>query len=272
MDLGQDEQTLINVLTRRTSGDALSALMLALRADAPVVGLMQTAIGFDSSSFLRLGSHRKSEDILDYLRSQHLAPLVLPGQAIQEFWNNQLQAVETIATKVKGKFDAFQSELKRAEPFFESYAEKIDELLEEFRTQHGHIYDEATIRKTGTVLDLLKQRAIVSYAPRLQLAEVAAYRKRTKTPPGFKDDGDGDFFIWADFLTGLQMARARGDRFSRAVLVTRDVKLDWSRSGIAHPILSAEIKALLDIPFEIWGEDKLASEIDRALAGGNAPP
>src|SRR5579862_125762 len=148
MDLGQDEQTLINVLTRRTSGDALSALMLALRADAPVVGLMQTAIGFDSSSFLRLGSHRKSEDILDYLRSKHTAPLVLPGQAIQEFWNNQLQAVDTVTANLQKKFDGFQNELKKVDPNFGLYADKINQLLDEFRAEHGHVYDAATVRRT----------------------------------------------------------------------------------------------------------------------------
>ena len=91
-------------------------------------------------------------------------------------------------------------------------------------------------------------------------------RKRTRTPPGFKDDGDGDFFIWADFLTGLQLAQAKGSKFVRAILVTRDQKVDWSRAGIAHPILVAEMKALLGISFEIWSDERLNSEIEKALA------
>jgi PIN like domain len=103
------------------------------------------------------------------------------------------------------------------------------------------------------------------YASRLKLKDIAAWRKQTKTPPGFRDEGDGDFFIWADFLSGLQLARANGQAFTQAILVTRDNKVDWSRSGTVHPILAAEMKALLGIHFEIWSDDKLSTEITKAL-------
>lgn len=266
MDLDQLERDLIGVLSRQTPNDSLAALVSALKPDASNISLAETAIGFDSSVFLRLGAHAKSEDVIDYLSSRHSAPLILPGQAIQEFWNNQLQVVDTIATNIKKKFDAFQSDLKKADPYFAEYAEKISDLLEEFRSQHGHVYDEATVRKTVAMLELLQRRALIPYAPRLTLSNAALYRKRTRTPPGFKDDGDGDFFIWADFLKGLQLARFEGANFARAILVTRDQKPDWSRGEIAHPILIAEMKALLGIPFEIWSDERLNSEIDKALA------
>ncbi|MHC2662570.1 hypothetical protein ACVIYH_005929 [Bradyrhizobium diazoefficiens] len=265
-DISVLERDLIDVLSRHTPSDSLAALVQALRPDNSNLALAETAIAFDSSVFLRLSSHPKSADLIDYLGSKHPAPLILPGQAIQEFWNNQLQVVATISTNVKKKFDSFQSDLKKADPIFAAYAEKIDALLEEFRSQHGHIYDEATVRKTVAVLELLQARASVPYASRTALKDIAAYRKKTRTPPGFEDDGDGDFFIWADFLTGLQLARANGAKFSSAVLVTRDQKRDWSRSGIAHPVLAAEMKALLDTRFEIWTDEKLSSEIERALA------
>ena len=266
MDLGQLERDLIGVLSRQTPNKSLVALVSALKPEVSNIPLAETAIGFDSSVFLRLGAHAKSEDIIDYLSSRHSAPLILPGQAIQEFWNNQLQAVDTIAANVKKKFDAFQSDLRKADPYFAQYAEKINDLLEEFRTQHGHVYDEATVRRTVAMLELLQQRALVAYAPRLSLRDTALYRRRTRTPPGFKDDGDGDFFIWADFLKGLQLARANDGKFARAILVSRDQKLDWSRAGIAHPILVAEMKALLGISFEIWNDERLNSEIEKALA------
>lgn len=266
MDPVQLQKDLVGVLSRTTSSGALLALIAAMKSEVSGASLTETAIGLDSSVFLRLGAHAKSEDMIDYLSSRHTAPLILPGQAIQEFWNNQLQVVDTISTNLKKKFDVFQSELKKADPLFSQYAEQIEKLLEEFRTQHGHVYDEATVRKTIAVLEMLQSRASVPYASRTPLMDVAAYRKRTRTPPGFKDDGDGDFFIWADFLTGLQLARAEGVPFSRAILVTRDQKVDWSRSGVAHPILTAEVKALLGVPFEIWNDDKLSSEINKALA------
>jgi PIN domain-containing protein len=261
----QDEQNLLEVLARQSSTDSLSALVSALKSEVSTFALADTAIGLDSSVFLRFGNNSNNEDMLDYLGSKHSAPLILPGQAVQEFWNNQLQVVDTISTNIKKKFDAFQSELKKSDPFFEPYANKINEILEEYRGQHGHIYDEMTVRKTIAVLELLQQRALVPYAPRLKLREIAAWRKKTRTPPGFKDEGDGDFFIWADFLAGLQLARANGESFSRAILVTRDNKIDWSRSGMAHPILTAEIKALLGVPFEIWTDQKLSVEISKAL-------
>lgn len=261
----RDEQRLIEVLSRQVAPDSLSALVSALKPGATAFSLADTAIGLDSSAFLRLASHSRSEDILDYLRSKHSSPLILPGQAIQEFWNNQLQVVDTISANVKKKFDGFQADLKKLDPLFEPYAEKINSLLDEFRTEHGHVYDEVTVRKTVAVLELLQQRARVPYAPRLKLQDVATWRKRTKTPPGFKDEGDGDFFVWADFLAGLQMAQANGEQFSRAILVTRDAKVDWSRSGMVHPILMAEVKALLGVHFEIWNDEKLSAEVSRAL-------
>jgi hypothetical protein len=120
------------------------------------------------------------------------------------------------------------------------------------------------VRKTLAVLEMLQKRALVPYAPRLRFREIAAQRKRTKTPPRFKDDGDGDFFIWVDFLNGLQQARAKSQEFDHVVLVSHDQKLDWSRAGIAHPILVAEVRSLFDVPFEIWTIQKLADEIGRS--------
>ena len=32
---------------------------------------------------------------------------------------------------------------------------------------------------------------------------------------------------------------------------------------MAHPILTAEVKALLNVPFEIWTTDRLAAEISQ---------
>jgi len=237
----------------------------ALQPESVAVTLANTAIGLDASVFLKISANSRGEEIIDYLGSKHTAPLVLPGQAIQEFWNNQLQAVDTVTANLQKKFDGFQNELKKVDPNFGLYADKINQLLDEFRAEHGHVYDAATVRRTLAFLEFLRQRASVPYTSRTNLRDIALQRKKTKTPPGFKDDGDGDFFIWADFLTGLQWAAAKGATFARAVLVTRDQKLDWSRAGIAHPILVAEVRALLGVSFEIWNDEKLSLEITKAL-------
>ena len=263
-DQSWHEKRLISVLDRQTEFRPLDALVFALHPVPNAVALERTAIGLDANVFLRLSAHPKSVDIIDYLSSTHSAPLILPGQAIQEFWNNQLQAVETIAAGLRRKFDLLRIDFEKVDKNFGDYAAQIAVLLDGFSTEHGHVYEETTVRKTLAFLEMLQKRASVPYAPRLQFRDIAAQRKRTRTPPGFRDDGDGDFFIWVDFLTGLQRARARGQEFARAVLISHDQKVDWSRAGIAHPILVAEVRALVDAPFEIWTIQKLADEISRA--------
>lgn len=262
-DLRHQEQ-LISVLDRQTPLGSLEALVSALRPTPTTISLARTAIGLDANVFLRLGGHAKSEDIIDYLSTAHSAPLILPGQAIQEFWNNQLQAVDTVVSGLRKRFDGFKTELGRVDNNFGNYAAEIDGLLEKFSKEHGHVYEEATVRKTLALLEMLQTRALVPYAPRLQFRQIAAQRKRTKTPPGFKDDGDGDFYIWVDLLTGLLQAKAEGQTFERVVFVSHDQKVDWSRAGIAHPILVAEVDALVEVPFEIWNIEKLAREISGA--------
>jgi len=255
---------LMNVLDRQTAIKSLDALVHALRPTQGGINLARTAIGLDANVFLRLSGHAKSADIIDYLRTAHSAPLVLPGQAIQEFWNNQLQAVDTVTSGLRKRFDLLKGDFAKVDKNFGDYANKIEKLFDQFSEEHGHVYDDNTVRKTLALLEMLQKKALVPYAPRLQFREIAAQRKKTKTPPGFKDDGDGDFFIWIDFLTGLQQAKLAGREFDLAVLISHDQKVDWSRAGMAHPILVAEAKALLDVPFEIWTIDKLANEITKA--------
>jgi hypothetical protein len=257
----QQHQKLIQLLDRQTSVKALDALVSALRPTPNDVALERTAIGLDANVFLRLGNHAKSVDMVDYLSARHAAPLILPGQAIQEFWNNQLHAVDTVSSGLKKRFDVLKADFGKVDKNFGDYAEQIEALLNQFSAEHGHVYEEGTVRRTLNLLEMLQKRAVVPYAPRLQFCEIAAQRKRTKTPPGFKDDGDGDFFIWVDLLKGLQQARHAGQLFERVVFVSQDQKLDWSRAGIAHPILVSEVQALVDVPFEIWTIDKLAMEI-----------
>ncbi|WP_316201321.1 MULTISPECIES: hypothetical protein [unclassified Bradyrhizobium] len=258
------QKRLIGVLDRQVVCDTLNALASAMKPETSSASLADTAIGLDANVFLRLAGHSKNVDIVDYLVSRHTAPLILPGQAIQEFWNNQLQVVDTVAATLRKQFEAFKAALSKVAKDFGSYVDQIDALLEQFSSEHGHLYDEGTVRRTLSLLEALTRRASVVYAPRAPFQEIGALRKRTRTPPGFKDEGDGDFFIWVDLLTGLLEEQARGNVYGRVALVSLDKKVDWSRAGIAHPILVAEVRTLLDVPFEIWTIDKLAAEIAKA--------
>ncbi len=262
-------ERLVRILGRDAELRSLEALVGALRpSTTSSVTLGQTAIGLDANVVLRLGLHPKSSDIFDYLTSSHAAPLILPGQTVQEFWNNQLQAVDPLATQLRKKLEGLQKDVEKIDGRFGEYRTKfdaaisnLDQLVGEFVTSHGHLYDEGTQRRILTLLDILQSKALVPYAQRGPLRDIAVERKRSKTPPGFKDEGDGDFFVWADFLTGLEEARGQSVPFSRAALISLDAKPDWSRAGVAHPILVAEVRELFDVPFEIWTIDKLVEEV-----------
>ena len=259
-------EELLSVFNRRTNIDALRALVDALDPKQAEVSLSNTALGLDANVFLRLADHNKSALVVDYLSGIHKAPLILPGQAVQEFWNNQTEAVATVSKKLESNFKNFKNAVESIDDDFGEYLAKIETLLSEFSSEHGSVYEEATVKKTALVMDNLQASAVATFCPRIPLLELAAHRNKTKTPPGFKDSGDGDFFIWADFLYGLRNMQHQGMKFDRAVLVTNDTKKDWSRDGVAHPILAAEAYALLEVPFETWTLKQLIEEIETETA------
>ncbi|WP_299667091.1 PIN-like domain-containing protein [uncultured Ruegeria sp.] len=252
---------LVAVFERNVAISALPALIDALDPDPTTVSLSDTALGFDANVFLRLADDNQSALVVDYLTGVHKAPLVLPGQAIQEFWNNQTEAIPTVSKKLGNSFDSLKKAVNGIDDEFEQI-EKIENLLDEFKTEHGAVYDEATVKKTASVLQNLRERAVVPFCPRAPFNDLVAHRNKTKTPPGFKDSGDGDFFVWADLLYGLKSLQHQGTGFSRLVFVTNDTKKDWSREGIAHPILAAEANALLDVSFETWTLKQLVKAVE----------
>ena len=71
--------------------------------------MSSTAIAIDTNVFLRMAGHKHREDMIDYLVSQHEAPIILPGQVIQEFWNNHLGAVDTVAKRLQNDFEKFKN-------------------------------------------------------------------------------------------------------------------------------------------------------------------
>ena len=255
---------IVELFERRRQVEGLSALIDALDPDENTNDLGHTAIAIDSSVFMRVATHSKSELIVDYLDGQHSAPVVLPGQAVQEFWNNQIEAVDTVATKLKKSFEALRTQIDKIPEELSEFTNRMNALLDEFSEKHGYIYEGATVTKTSSFLSILKDKAVVPYCPRPMIRDIAAHRKSTKTPPGFKDQGDGDFFIWADLLYGLRNLQLHGEDFAKVVLVTNDTKKDWSREGKAHPILAAEISALLGVTFETWTLEKLITSIEEA--------
>lgn len=252
---------ILGVLDRASSVDALDALVNALDPKPDSIELKDIAIGLDANVFLRIASDKDSELIIDYLSGLHKAPLILPGQAIQEFWNNQHEAFATMAKSLRSQISNLKSSITRLEDEFADYLREFDQLIERFEQEHGNVYEQSTLTKTAKLLDTLKARASVPFVQRSLLHTLSKHRKTTKTPPGFKDSGDGDFYVWADFLLGLREAQKSKAPFAKAILVTNDTKKDWSRDDRAHPILVAEARSLLKVPFETWTLKKLVAAI-----------
>lgn len=247
-----------SVLDREKTFTSLGHLVTAMQrkelSNNP--DLKKIAIGIDSSAFLKLASHKNSADIIDYLKTQHIAPLILPGQAIQEFWNNHLTAIQTLSFKFKSKLETFKKEILELSSEFDEFSNEIETLVNKFEKDHGFIYDQKSIHNITSMLTALEEKAFVPYVPRTRFEKIARNRKLTKTPPGFQDTGDGDFFIWVEFLYGLLEAKDKKNDFTHAVLLTFDKKKDWSRDKISHPVLSAEIQELIGVPIEFWDLDQ----------------
>lgn len=253
------------VLDRHTPIDSLETLYLAINfKQREYAQLESVALGIDSSVFLKLVKNSNRDDIFDYLRTKHQAPLILPGQAVQEYWKNQHSAISTKSKEVEKKFTALKREVDGLDSDFGTYSTKMEGLLNKFNKDFGYIYDSSTNRHTLGLLELLKEKASLSYVPRMRFSDIALNRKRTKTPPGFMDGGDGDFYIWADFLYGLLLAKEKGLQFDRVVLLTNDTKVDWSLSGTAHPVLTAEVKELFGVPFDVWTAQQLGEAVDNS--------
>lgn len=250
------------VFDRQIEIPALECLVSAMKGRGESVDLEGAAIAIDANAVLRIPQHRKSSDIIDYLSTQHSGPIILPGQVIQEFWNNQLSAVDTISKGMQRKFDAFKLEVDKYNQSNSDAFQKITEGLTQFNDDNSELFHPDTVRKTLTLLEALSEKAVVPYAPRQAFSLIAAQRKRNKTPPGFRDEGDGDFYVWADILFSLRGLIDGGSTPARLILVTNDGKIDWCREGQAHPILCAEAIALLNLDFHIWTLDKFAAAIN----------
>lgn len=249
------------VLGRIADLDALGALSSAIQYTLPDASLEKTVIAFDANVILRLSGHPRSDDIVDYLRTDFPGKLILPGQVIQEFWNNQLSVVATKSAEIRKKFSELSLLVKELDGRFDMFSGRFTDMLKEFNDEFGYVFDERTVGKTKLLIELLREKAGVPFVPRTLLANTAHARKRTKTPPGFKDELDGDFYVWADLLLGLAELGDDMPVVERVTLVTLDKKIDWSRDGVPHPILTAEIKAICGAAFEVIAIDSFAKRL-----------
>ncbi|CAN5490639.1 hypothetical protein BH11ARM1_BH11ARM1_02770 [soil metagenome] len=256
------EDRLLNVLDRSVAIDGLGGILASFSA-SEAFDLKHSAIVIDTNILLRLPNSRSYDDILDYLGGAHLGPIVIPGQVIQEFWNNHLHSVVGSGEKVKRTFESFQKGVK--DELDAPTLTEFEKLCEEFKIKNAQYFDEGWLEKARSMLDLLSQRAEVSYVNRPKFIRLAEVRKQTKTPPGFKDDLYGDFYVWADGLLGVLKNTSATVAISQVVFVTEDKKKDWSTKDKPHPILHAEVMALFGVGLQLLDIHQLAKAIDVAL-------
>lgn len=217
-----------------------------------------TLFAFDTNALLRLGADSGGADAIDYIR-KHPGPLVLPGQAIQESWNNLHAGVRTRIKELSASITQTTKKL-------EEISEHLEGAIEPAKLAWGAVEDAYKDWIDPAALDSFKQtieainshtQSIVAFVPRIEFSPLAEIRKKTKTPPGFRDDAGnhGDFYLWADFLYGI--AQTSPTSFDRVVMVTNDTKKDWSTSGAPHPILVSEaISVSGGKKFEIWRREE----------------
>lgn len=243
-----------NVLNRSTDVESLRELHRGLsERERPHLGINQTiAFGFDANAIFRLGLGAQGANSLDYLTNQHYGPVIIPGQAVQEVWNNFLAGVEPNAKAVSRKLGELENELATIGQELGVLGDGAKAAVQALIKSHGDWTDsQALVEFEGAVRALLSVGE-VTYVPRDEFYRLAQVRKETKTPPGFRDESTnfGDFFIWADFLYGL--AKADLDGVDAVVMVTNDQKSDWSRNSVPHPILVSEARSISGKEFRLW--------------------
>lgn len=258
--------SLIQMLERSTTLDHLDALMVATQPNelAATVkrDLRSVALSFDTAGLINIAKHPRASDMLDYVGAEHEGPVVVSAQSLLEYWNNGISAFEGIAEILSKKFLELDGLVANISSSYPSLASRLRPLLEEFAYEYGHVLDERKSAQIGSVVKTLASRARTAEAPRELLAPIAAHRKLTKTPPGFKDEGNGDFFVWCDTLLALLELQISGQIFPAVVLVTDDTKKDWSTGGTTHPTLYAECVGLLGVPVQCWSVKQFAAAVE----------
>lgn len=280
----RQEAPLVMSAEAREPANPADVVESVFRRDSPISALEQLREGLlpvqaerflfrdalfcvDTAGLINLSKHRNVATVLDYFQSRHPIKFMVSAQTVLEFWNNHISAFETISASLTKRFGDLEREIEKVDASMGGFREEFKGLAARFSEEYGHLHDASGRAKLTALATQLPECAEVFEAPRMRFSQYAAYRKATKTPPGFKDSGDGDFFVWVDSLFGLVSLKRRGVEFQSAIMVTDDKKSDWSKGGVAHPLLSAEVRSCVDVPFACWGVDRLVAAVQAEING-----
>lgn len=268
IDENEDLRRLEELLGRDTPVNALGYVARNLGGAQSAGGsLRHAAVCLDTCVLFHLMKHTKFETIIDYFSAQHKGLLVVSAQTVQEFWNNHLFSIETVAAGIQKKFEELGREVQKIDRSWDSFLPEIQSLVGRLKEEFGHLHDHKLRTQLARSAELLFEQAKISEVPRSRFHSYGVQRKLLKTPPGFEDTGHGDFFVWLDFLFSIKRHRVSLCADSIAVIVTDDKKKDWSKGAVPHPVLSAEMSAYTGIQFETWSLEKLARKVEEEIAG-----
>lgn len=264
------DELLINCLSR-----AIGELdwMTPLRAHvSQAIPATWAAIGFDTNALKKLRRLQPATraETLTYLQSKSV-PIILPGQAVQEFWNNHglfakdVQNLEGETRRLAARYEKLGSGDGKValERLVAVALEIADEVAD---SQNPRLLEESL-----ELWELLMSEARIAQVPRSKYLELGKARLASGIAPGFADEkkranGLGDFYVWADFLFGLLELRLSEASAvdTTIVFVTDDGKEDWLSSGVPHPTLLGETYHLTGRTLQVLSTDKLIK-----IAGGN---
>jgi hypothetical protein len=225
-----------------------------------------SAIGFDTNSLKKLRRYPLAtrSTILAYADGKG-ASIVIPAQAVQEYWNNHgafvqdAHRLENATKKLASQYSSLQDSAG-AKATLERLAREILDLAGEVEDSQN----ENLLRGSVEFWESLLPSSTVAHVPRGEFAEIGQARMASGVAPGFADErkganGLGDFFIWADFLLGLLELDLPPctPAESTVVFVTDDVKEDWLSSGVPHPTLLGEVYELTGRTLTILATDDL---------------
>lgn len=225
--------------------------------------VMPCAIGLDTNVLKALRREPLYADALVGFVSSKGIPLIIPGQVVQEFWNNH-------SVFARDAWNPITSDLRKVVKNLEKVGStstqrdavtQVNDQLQVLLDDLQDYQDPDLLARSLGLWDALLPASTTNFVPRELFAPLGRIRIETKTPPGFEDAGKasnalGDFFVWTDFLFGLLKAHetdagSSADQNPPAVFITDDLKDDWRTAGYGHPILLAECKAITGLDLKI---------------------
>lgn len=223
---------------------AVDLLKLGLKPEAPSDAMVVLDANILLKPYEVSSSLEELGKIYNHLMRQ--GRLVIPGQAVREFFNKRPRKILEIGDKInalvpplrKGDFEALsrvvyldeefkkaQAEYESAYAAFEAAAKPLQSLAKKL-----HILNRQSVVSGEDALSLLYRETFERsvYDPvwtdneREALEAEFWRREASRLPPGFKDqDSNGDFILWKTIL------HVADKRKLDCILVTEDLKTDW---------------------------------------------